>query len=92
MDPQTPDVYCDSAQISLSPFDVLLLLFERPPAISSTMPPKTVACVRMSLEHAKVFAMMLRKALKQYEENLGSPIPLSPQVYPQLGLSPHEDW
>jgi hypothetical protein len=46
----------------------------------------------MSLEHAKVLAIMLRKTLKQHEETQGAPINLLPQVFQQLGLSPQEDW
>jgi hypothetical protein len=92
MESEPTDIYCDSVQINMGPFDVLLHLSQRPPAIGLTMPPKTVGCVRMSLEHAKVLTIMLRKTLKQHEENQGSPISLMPQVYQQLGLSPQEDW
>ena len=51
-----------------------------------------MATVRMSLEHAKVMAIILRKQLKQFEEQLGAEIPLPLQVYQQLGVSPKEDW
>jgi hypothetical protein len=46
----------------------------------------------MSLEHAKVMAIILRKQLKQFEEQLGAEIALPLQVYQQLGVSPKEDW
>ncbi|MGD0654666.1 MAG: hypothetical protein ABSA16_10005 [Thermoguttaceae bacterium] len=92
MESELVDVYCDSAQILLGPFDLLLYLSQRPSIPGSTMPPKMVGCVRMSLEHAKVLTIMLRKVLKQHEEIQGSPINIIPQVYQQLGLSPQEDW
>ena len=92
MDPELVDVYCDSVQILLGPFDLLLHLSQRSSIPGSTMPPRMVGCVRMSLEHAKVLAIMLRKVLKQHEETQGAPINLLPQVYQQLGLSPQEDW
>lgn len=92
MDNRPPDIYCDSVQVLVSPFDAILDLKQKSPTVGSTEPPKTVAYVRMSLEHAKVFAIMLRKIIKQHEDQQGSPIILHPQVYQQLGLSPQEDW
>ena len=86
-----PDIYCDSMQLLLSPFDVILQLTQRAP-VAGTEPPRTVAYVRMSLEHAKVMAIILRKILKQHEDQQGAAIVLHPQVYQQLGLSPQEDW
>ena len=44
----------------------------------------------MSLEHAKVVAMLLRKQLKQYERENGT-IPLPPGLYTSLGVA-QEDW
>ena len=46
----------------------------------------------MSPEHAKVMAILLRRQLKDFEAQLGRPVPLHPQVAQQLGLSPTEDW
>ncbi len=91
MEGQVPDVYCDGTQVLLSPFDLILQLTQRAPAVG-TEPPRTVAYVRMSLEHAKVIAIILRKVLKSHEDQQGSAIVLHPQVYQQLGLSPQEDW
>jgi hypothetical protein len=48
--------------------------------------------MRMSVEHAKVMAILLTKQLKAYEQQLGQPIPLHPQLYTQLGISRQEDW
>ena len=46
--------------------------------------------VRMSLEHAKAVAIVLKKNLKQYEES-NQTIYLPPGVYERLGV-PSEEW
>ena len=86
-----PDIYCDGMQIQASPFGIVLLLTLVPPT-PGTQPPKNVAYVRMSLEHAKVVAIMLRRVMKQHEEQQGGAIVLHPQLYQQLGISRQEDW
>jgi hypothetical protein len=45
----------------------------------------------MSLEHAKVMTMLIRRQLKQYEEQSGTTINVPMAVYRGLGISP-EDW
>jgi hypothetical protein len=90
MDDRT--VYSDGVQVGISPFTVTLGFTVAPPAQPSPQMPTTVATVRMSLEHAKVMAIVLRRQLKQFEEQLGQEIALPPQVYQQLGVSPKEDW
>ena len=70
------------------------LLFGLTPAISPAgqIPqPRTKAVIRMSPEHAKVMALLLRRNLKQYERELGVEIPLPHQVQANLGVS-LEDW
>lgn len=86
-----PDVYCDGMQIQVNPFGLILNLTQASPT-PGTQQPKSVAYVRMSLEHAKVLAIMLRRALKQHEEQQTSPIALHPQIYTQMGISRQEDW
>ncbi len=86
-----PDVYCDGVQIGVSPFGLVLNLTQSPPT-PGTQQPKTAAFVRMSLEHAKVMAIMLRKILKQTEDQQGGPIVLHPQIYTQMQISRQEDW
>lgn len=87
-----PDLYCDGIAISGSPFDMVMQLTRRSPAAGTTETPLTVGYVRMSWEHAKVFAIMLRNAVKQNEDQLGKPIPIHPSLRAQLGISPGEDW
>lgn len=90
-EPAIPDVYTDGVAIQVSPFGLVLNLTQSPPT-PGTQQAKTAAYVRMSLEHAKVLAIMLRKVLKQTEEQQGSPIVLHPQIYTQMGISRQEDW
>jgi hypothetical protein len=85
-------VYSDGVQIAVSPFTVALMFTVAPPGQPGTQAPTKVATVRMSVEHAKVLAIILRKQIKQYEEQLGQPVPLPHQIYNQLGLSKSEDW
>jgi hypothetical protein len=87
-----PVLYSDGIQIGLSPFTVTLAFTVAPPAQPGAQASSPVATIRMSLEHAKVMAIILRKQLKQFEEQLGAEIALPHQVYQQLGVSAKEDW
>jgi hypothetical protein len=86
-----PDVYTDSLGLMVTPFGIVIDVQQRAP-VQGTEKPKTVAYVRMSLEHAKVLAIQLRKILKSHEDQQGSPIILHPQLYTQMGISREEDW
>jgi hypothetical protein len=87
-----PEIYCDGAQVGLSPFTAIFSLTMQPAGQNVGVAPIRVANVRMSLEHAKVLAIMLRKQLKTFEGQMGAEIQLPAQVYQQLGLSRQEDW
>lgn len=89
---ETPDIYCDSVQMSISPYDLMIELQRRPPVIGGEVKPVRVGTIRMSLEHAKVFAIILGKTLKGYEDQTGSAIPMHPDLLKQLGISKAEDW
>src|SRR5262245_26420686 len=92
VDTPHPDIYCNGVQFTLSPFDILLQLMRNDPMAGRGAPAQTVGYVRMSLEQAKVFSILLRKALKNHEDAQGMPIFLHPQIYQQMGLSREEDW
>jgi hypothetical protein len=87
-----PILYSDGIQVGISPFTVTLTFTVAPPAQPGTQVPIPVTTIRMSPEHAKVMAIILRKQLKQFEQQLGRDIALPHQVFQQLGLSPVEDW
>ncbi|MCC2672953.1 MAG: hypothetical protein K0Q72_5425 [Armatimonadetes bacterium] len=90
---EDPDpIYSDGVQVGCAPFTVALTFTISPLPNKGPQTPKVVADVRMSPEHAKVMAMILRRQLKDFEQQLGKPVPVHPQVMQQLGLSPTEDW
>ena len=89
-----PDIYCDQLQLALSPYGLALTfaLSQTNPPAGGPATPTSQAIVRMSLEHAKVMAMIIRKQLKQYElEHLGDPINIPSKVLADLKLQ-KEDW
>jgi hypothetical protein len=86
-----PEFYADGLQVGINPFTTVLAFIQQPLQVG-TSPPTRVANVRMSLEHAKVMAIILRKQLKQFEQGMGNEIPLHPSLYTQLGISKQEDW
>lgn len=92
MDAEVPDLYTDGVQIGVSPFGVTLAFAMQPPGQTGTLAPIKVCHLRMSLEHAKVMTIMLKKNLKNFEDQMGQNIPLHPQLTQQLGLSKTEDW
>ena len=91
---EAPDIYCDGVQIGSTPFDIMIELQRRPPGLPTPADakPVRVGTVRMSLEHAKVFAIVLTKNLKGYEDQTGQAIPMHPDLARQLGISKAEDW
>ena len=92
---QTEDpepIYTDGVQVGCAPFTVALTFTVSAAPARGAQPPRVVADIRMSPEHAKVMAILLRRQLKDFEAQLGRPVPLHPQVAQQLGLSPTEDW
>jgi hypothetical protein len=86
------DVYTDQFNMVVGAYGVTFLL-QRSPAVPTPgqVANENVGVVRMSLEHSKVLAMILRRQLKQYERDAGFQIRVMPQVMNQLGLS-EEDW
>ncbi len=88
---ELPDLYADGARIHASGFGASITFTLTPPGEPSGEA-RPVANVRMSLEHAKVLAIILRKSLKTYEDGNGAPIVLHPSLWKNLGLSKQEDW
>jgi hypothetical protein len=87
-----PDIYCDSVQIGITGYDLMIELQKRAANLNATDAPVRVATVRMSHEHAKVLAIMLARNLHEYESASGSVIPIHPALRQTLGLSKSEDW
>ena len=85
-------IYSDGVQVGCAPFTVALTFTVSASPSKGSQLPRMVADLRMSPEHAKVMAIILTRQLKEFEQQLGRPIPIHPQVAQQLGLSPTEDW
>lgn len=89
-----PDIYCDSVNIAMTPYDLMLMLTKmkpKPEGNQVTVSPAPVGLIRMSLEHAKVLAILLKRNLKEYEDKVGA-IPIHPETAKNLGISKNEDW
>ena len=89
-----PDFYFDGAQVTVTLFGVNMtftLSTPHPKDQSDAVRVKTQAITRTSLEHAKIFAMLLKKQLKQYEFATKIDIRLPDEVYQGLGLDSN-DW
>ncbi len=90
-----PDVYTDQVTMAQSPYGITFT-FSLSPSTPSPVPGQNQAepqvVLRMSLEHAKVLAMLIRRNLKQYElEHLADPIRIPAAVLQQMRLS-EQDW
>ena len=90
---ETPDMYVDQMRLSTGVFGVSITfgLSEPHPAPGGRRESDDKVCIRMSLEHAKITAMMLRKQLLGYERSTGTKIEIPANVYTGLGLAA-EDW
>ena len=88
------DIYCDTFQFNLGPFGCTLNFLvspAAPPAPGSIPQPERMATVRMSLEHAKLMAFIMRSTLAQYDQQMGTPVPIPVEVLNQLKIG-LEDW
>ena len=90
---EIPDIYCNGVEIGISPYDLTIeLQLNSPSKGNEKNEPTLVGKVRMSLEHAKVFAILLQKNLRTYEDRTGGPIRVHPELLKNLGVSKDEDW
>lgn len=92
---KSAEYYADQFAASVNPWGAILVFAklmvpEVPGPAARPGQSEAQATVRMSLEHAKVMTMAMRRALKQWEaENVE--INIAPVAYKALDLSP-EDW
>ena len=89
-----PDIYVDNMQITTGVYGVNITFGLAEPHPASGMrsqQPEEKVRVRMSLQHAKIVAMMLRQNLKNYEHGTGTSIQIPHNVYTGLGVA-EEDW
>lgn len=94
-DSEVPDVYVDQMTLAQTQYGMAItfaLSPSTPPAITQQAQGEPQVVVRMSLEHAKIMVMMLRKHLKQYElEHLGDVIRIPSGAYQAMNLN-EQDW
>ncbi len=89
-----PDLYVDNMQITTGVYGVnITFCLTEPHPVSSEVgrAPEEKVRVRMSLQHAKIVAMILRQNLKNYESGTDTSIQIPQSVYTSLGIS-EEDW
>ena len=87
LDPDVPDFYVDSFSIGHSPFTVVLDYSVKQRSGGE----KPLVRLRMSPQHAKAVAIVMRNVLKSSEVTWGR-IPLPPELLTQFGLTPESDW
>ncbi len=88
--PDVPEFYSDGIEVNLTmPWTVGLTWSLK--GFDPERKPKPQVIIRMSPEHAKVVAMILKRQLKNYESQSGTTINLPQELYGKLGLPP-EDW
>lgn len=86
------DVYADQVSVNTNFYTISFSFGQADPNAAPAQQgftPHTI--VRMSPEHAKVFALVLRKSLKDRERSLGLEIVIPHDILNQSGVS-IEDW
>jgi hypothetical protein len=88
-----PDFFSDTFDFTFTPYGMVFAFGARPVRAGpgELAAPVDRAVVRMSLEQAKILAMLLRRELNRYERASGVSIGLPNEVYEQLDLNP-DDW
>lgn len=88
------DIFSDQFQVNIGPYGSTLNFMVSnavPPAPGSVAQPERLATVRMSLEHLKIMAFMLREQLVEFERSQGIHVELPLRVLNNLRIS-KEDW
>lgn len=98
---EPPEFYSDVFSVRLNPYTVLFEFAVRAPPSQDIPSPqggearpgpnRTVAVIRMSPEHAKVMAIILRRHIQAYESQAGVKINVPGRVLDELSIPP-EDW
>ena len=91
--PEPFDVYTDAFVVTITPFgtNMSFQLKEAHPTPGTIGQPSLLGTIRMSNEHLKTMAFILRRHLIQYEQSLGTRCEVPRQILSQLQIAP-EDW
>jgi len=92
-DEKRPEFYVDQMRVTSGVFGVAMTygVSEAHPTGGGNRQVEEKVTLRMSLEHAKIVAMILRRHLKNYERETGTTIQLPANIYTSLGVAA-EDW
>ncbi len=88
------DEYVDQLGIGAGAYGVALNFMKtsaKPVAPGNVPPTQDVGTIRMSLEHFKIMAFLMKRHVDGIESQLGIEIPLPIQVMVALKIAP-EDW
>jgi len=92
--PEPIDVYADQFGLNVGAYGSSLNFFvssATPPAPGTAPQTERLATIRMSLEHLKVMAFVMRRQILQYEQQTGVNIQIPVEVLNGLRIS-REDW
>ena len=91
---QSPEYYSDQFAAAVNPWGVMLmfakLMVPEAPGSGRPLASEAQATIRMSLQHAKVMTMAMRRALKQWETD-NVEITIAPVALDALDMTP-ADW
>jgi hypothetical protein len=92
-EPDLPEFYVDQFRITFGAYGVAITfgLSAPHPTPGQVQPAEDLVRLRMSLEHVKVMTMILKRQVKNFEEQTSATINIPRAVYNGLGLS-QEDW
>jgi hypothetical protein len=92
-EPELPEFYVDQFRITLGAYGAAVTfgITAPHPTPGQVQPSRDLVRLRMSLEHVKIMAMILKRQAKAFEEQTGAAISIPRAVYNGLGLS-QEDW
>jgi hypothetical protein len=84
-----PDYYIDATRMGITPFGITIQI-----GVSGEIaeagevgPVKILATIRMSPQHALIFAKVMLKNMQVYQEKVGR-IELPAQIYKEMGIEP----
>ena len=87
-----PEFYVDQFHMNISPYGTAITFgLANPNQAAGQALTRDTVRLRMSLEHMKIMAIIFKRNLKAYEEQMQATVNIPRTVLNQLGLS-QEDW
>jgi len=88
----TPEYYADQSMLQLTPYGVILKFGVAEGEPDGSVGFRPSVNLRMSLEHCKVLAVILKRALVTYEQDNQLEIPLPQPILESMGIDFKRDW